>query len=63
MEILNTPTPQVRQPCFSMGVIALLLNTRPAGGHNPAGTILRLSGKPKLQPLLGYRTNQNKYHC
>jgi len=63
MEILNTPTLQGRQPCFSMGIIALLLNTRPAAGHNPAGTIPRLSGKPKLLPMLGYRTNQNKNHC
>jgi len=43
MEILNIPTLQGRQPCFSMRVTALLLNTRPAAGHNPAGTIPRLS--------------------
>jgi hypothetical protein len=30
-----------------MAVTALLPNTRPAAGHNPAGTIPRLLGKPK----------------
>ena len=60
---LNTPTLQGGQPCFSIQVKAILLNTSPAAGHNPAGTSPRLLEKPKLLPLLGYRTNQNKNHC
>jgi len=53
MEILNTPNLLGRQPCFSMGVKALLLNTRPAAGHNPAGTIPRLLGKTKITATVG----------